>query len=268
MTIDALWNLLLTARQQAGLARALYGGFEKVAIYAQKQRADYRYYEIKNHRAAAIIFRDHCHISICGSNDATDWIQNASTGRGSIGSLVAHRGYIEAADSIRREFFRSDLMTVIEGRDLPIVIGGHSAGGAIAQLLSVEPRLVPREVITFGSPKVWERSSAATYYAYPWEKYRFVTDGDIVPYLPLSVGAYVLGRPLYTQATSAIRLSRDGKLSVDELGVIRRAIAGVCKSWHLGSAALTWVVGRRISDSHSIDRYCESIDAGLYNVSN
>lgn len=268
MTSDALQSLLWTARQQAGLARALYGGRGAVQDYAVERGARYRYFEIANNRAAALIFADHAHISICGSNDAKDWIQNATTGRGSIGSLIAHRGYIEAADWIRREMFRSDLLTILEQHDIPIILGGHSAGGAIAQLLSVEPRLVPREVITFGSPKVWERRSAATYYAYPWEVYRFVNDGDIVPYLPLSVGAYVLGRPLYTQATSAIRLSRDGKLSVDELGVFRRAIAGLKQFTHLGSAALTFLVGRRVSDSHSIDRYCEAIDAGLYNVSN
>jgi len=268
VTSDALQSLLWTARQQAGLARALYGGRDAVMMYAANQKARYRYFEIANNRAAALVFADHAHISICGSNDAKDWLQNATTGRGSIGSLVAHRGYIEAADWIRREFFRSDLITIIEQHDIPIILGGHSAGGAIAQLLSVEPRLVPREVITFGSPKVWERSSAATYYAYPWEVYRFVTDGDIVPYLPFSAGAYLLGRPLYTQATSAIRLSKDGKLSVDELGVFRRAIAGLKQLSHLGSAALTFFVGRRVSDSHSIDRYCEAIDAGLYNVSN
>lgn len=268
MTTDALRNLLLTAMQQAGLARALYGGRDAVMMYAANQKARYRYFEIANNRAAALVFADHCHISICGSNDATDWLQNAKTGRGSIGSLVAHRGYIEAADWLRREMFRSDLMAIIEGHDLPIVLGGHSAGGAIAQLLSVEGRFAPREVITFGSPKVWERSSAATYYAYPWEVYRFVNEGDIVPYLPFSMGSYLLGRPLYTQATSAIRLSKDGKLSVDELGIFRRAVAGLKQASHLGSAAMTWFVGRRVSDSHSIDRYCEAIKAGLENVSN
>lgn len=267
MTTDALLSLLLTAKQQAGLAKALYGGRESVKEYAESQAARYRYFEIANHRAAALVFRDHYHFSVCGSNDRQDWLQNATTGKGNVGRLVAHRGFIEAAEWIRREVMRSDLMDIVLQHDLPGVIGGHSLGGAVAQILALEERFQASQVVTLGAPKVWEKTSAASYYAYGFELHRFVTEGDIVPYMPFAIGAWLTGRPAYVHASAAMRLAEDGSVAIDELGVIRKIARAAKQTTQLGLAALTLIVGRRISDAHSIGRYCESIEAGLRNVS-
>lgn len=268
MTTDALLSLLLTAKQQAGLAKALYGGREAVKEYAESQAARYRYFEIANHRAAALIFRDHYHFSVCGSNDRQDWLQNATTGKGSVGRLVAHRGFIEAAEWIRREVVRSDLMEIVLQHDLPGVIGGHSLGGAVAQILALEERFGATQVVTLGSPKVWERSSAASYYAYGFELHRFVTEGDIVPYMPFAIGAWLTGRPAYVHASAAMRLAEDGSVAIDELGIFRRAIKAATQTTQLAVAVGLMLVNRRLPDAHGIDRYCESIKASIERVSN
>lgn len=270
MSNQVLVDILKTAAMQARLAQSLYGGRDGVELLANQVGARYRYIEHGNNTAAALIFQDHIHLSVCGSNDRLDWAQNATTDPMKHGDVVAHHGYVMAAEWLRKEIFRSDLMPIIEGTNWlgRLIIGGHSAGGAIAQLLSLEPRLRPREVFTFGSPKAFTAASAATYAAMPWETFRFVMDGDPVPFLPLKLPRLLLGRPQYAHTSSAMLLSPNGNLRAGNENALKKLLSIAMQAKTFGIAAIiAWLKRDAVfSDAHGIDGYLNAINASIRNV--
>ena len=270
MSNQVLSDMLKTALMQSRIAWSLYHGRLGVVALAGEVGARYRFIEHGNNTAAALIFDDHIHLTVCGSNDRMDWTQNATTDPLKHGDVVAHHGYVMAAEWLRKQIFRSDLMSIIESRSYAgrLIIGGHSAGGAIAQMLSLEPRLRPREVYTFGSPKVFTATPAATYAAMPWETFRFVMDGDPVPFLPLKLPRLLLGKPQFAHSSSALLLSPNGNLRAGSESVLRKlwSIAMQAKTFSF-AAVLAWLKRDAVfSDAHSIGGYYRAIKESIDRV--
>jgi hypothetical protein len=102
MTQDAIRDMLLTARQQAWLANAVYYGRVAVGALAETQRARYRNIKVANHDIAILIFPDHVHMSIAGTNDRYDWAANTHTEFVELDGMQVHSGY--AAANIQPRF--------------------------------------------------------------------------------------------------------------------------------------------------------------------
>ena len=269
MATDYLRDVLLTARMQAWLCQAVYGGKERVRHLAYKNGARFRWFEVGNNCAGALIFRDHIHLSVCGSNDRYDWMQNVDTHADKKGNFVAHRGFLRAATQLRDVIVDSDLPHHIHGwPSRPLVLGGHSAGGAIAQLMALEDRIKPREIITFGAPKALASSSAAAYAIGPWEVHRFVMRGDVIPYMPLRIGASIFKRPRYAHTCSPVYIDDSGRLEADEITVLQLLGLRLKHFTGLGLSSMAALIGlyNGVWSKHSIARYVQAIEKGVANA--
>ena len=114
---------------------------------------------------------------------------------------LIHFGFARAAEAVYPMV--RVLLTALDRR-LPILVTGHSLGGAMATLVShrlaVEGFPV-RAVYTYGSPRAGNRSFRD---AYRLPNYRFVNDNDLVPHLPM--------RWCYRHVGDLKLLTRDGRL--------------------------------------------------------
>jgi len=95
---------------------------------------------------------------------------------------LVHLGFAHAAETVYPTVH--DLLSA-QGLRLPILVTGHSLGGAMATL--VAHRLFAdgfpvRAVYSYGSPRPGDRSFRD---AYRLPHYRFVNDNDLVPHLPM-----------------------------------------------------------------------------------
>lgn len=266
MTRTSLVNLLLTAQMQGQLAAAVYGGPVQVAELAQRLGADHRFIEYGHACAGALIFYDWVHISVGGTNDRLDWAQNASTQGTQYCGLTVHKGFAQAANWLHDELIRIGLDRQVAHK--PLVLGGHSAGGAIAELIAMRVAFHPHEVVTFGAPRVFADDSSATYGAFSWKNHRFVMDGDPVPHLPIRGLGWLLRRPEYRHAAHAIRLSKRGSVSSVGFGLMDY-------SWWMTKTVMAWIqavagsfssVCSVVSSGHAIERYNSAIDKGLKNA--
>jgi hypothetical protein len=266
MSKSPLVDLLLTAKMQGLLASGVYAGEGSLKAIAEHLGAEYRYVEHGNACAGAFIFHDWLHISIGGTNDRMDWALNTETEGVSYCGLTAHKGFVRAANWLHTELVRVGLDR--EAARKPLVIGGHSAGGAIAELLSMRSSFEPDQVVTFGAPRVFAADSAATYQAFPWETHRFVMDGDPVPHLPIRGLGWLLSRPEYSHASRAIYLSSDGKLRSGDSGLLARAwrTTRTIAAWsQAATMSLTGVVPSLVR-GHKLPRYNSAIEKGLANA--
>ena len=269
MATDYLRDVLLTARMQAWLCQAVYAGKQGVRSLAYANGARFRWFEVGNNCAGALIFSDHIHLSVCGSNDRYDWVQNADTHADKRGNFVAHRGFLRAATQLRDVIVDSDLPHHIHGwPSRPLILGGHSAGGAIAQLMALEDRIRPREIVTFGAPKALATSSAAAYSVGPWEVHRFVMGGDIIPYMPLRIGAALFRRPRYAHTCSPVYIDDNGQIEADDIAVLQLAGIKIKHFTSISLASLSALLGlyNGVWKKHSIDRYVLAIEKGVANA--
>ncbi len=95
------------------------------------------------------------HIAYSGTNDNRDILTNLAIRPNFRG---CHRGFFDRAESLL-----AVTLEVIEkytnGRDVQIILCGHSQGGALAQIICsmIKNKYKYVMAITFGSPKVWLR---------------------------------------------------------------------------------------------------------------
>jgi triacylglycerol lipase len=86
------------------------------------------------------------------------------------------------------------LATELDPGDLPIVVTGHSLGGALATLLVADlaaNKALKPQAWTFASPKTGDAIFAATYGALSTVSWRIYNQVDIVPYFPVDIsGSY------------------------------------------------------------------------------
>lgn len=201
-------------------------------------------------------------ITICGTNDLHDWVQNFSAQQVDVEGLQVHSGFASAANWIKRELLRSEHMDAIKQADR-LVIGGHSAGGAIAQVLALEPVFTPDAVYTFGSPRVFSSKSAAKYSTYSWKVHRFVMDSDPVPGLPLKRFRWLFSGAQYAHASSPLLLGEDGSVIAYE------GASGAVKVWNaietffLSGATMLAMWCKclpTLLDAHRIERYRAALE--------
>ncbi len=239
-------DLLLTAKMHARLAAAVYCGREAVRDLATICGGQDRFYEAGYIRAAVLAFRDHAHISVCGSNDLHDWVQNLSARQ----TVDVHAGFLDSACQLNKAFVASDLRLFLENRS--VILGGHSAGGAIANLLA--DAFSPQCVITFGAPRVFTPSAAIKYASEPWEEFRFVMPGDYVPHLPLRSFRKFYGGAKYAHSAGAIDLQDDGTTGM-ERSLWRAIWDNLVHGW------LTIGGLRQAPQRHSMARYKAAVFA-------
>ena len=95
---------------------------------------------------------------------------------------MIHCGFARASETVYPTV--RVLLTALDRR-MPILVTGHSLGGAMATLVShrlaIEGFPV-RAVYTYGSPRAGNRAFRD---AYQLRNYRFVNDNDLVPHLPM-----------------------------------------------------------------------------------
>ena len=118
---------------------------------------------------------------------------------------LVHSGFASAADAVYPTV-RVLLSTI--GQDRPILVTGHSLGGAMASLVGfrlARDGFHVRAIYTFGSPRAGDRHFRDNY---PVPNHRFVNDNDLVPHLPF--------RWCYKHVGRLKLLTRDGQLLEEE----------------------------------------------------
>lgn len=156
--------------------------------------------------ALAIVFR--------GSNNTPNWINNLKAAhtrdaaRGSNGGRY-HLGY-EAAWStvLGRPVLEMLERRRCETKHMPIIVSGHSRGGALAQRSSIDlhKRADVRSVYTFGSPRWCDKVAAREYDMVLGQRtFKVVNNNDIVPSLPpWRFGWQHVGRMVYIDRKGAV----------------------------------------------------------------
>ncbi len=120
---------------------------------------------------------DYAVLAFRGSDDVRAWAVNLSVrpvawvGRGRV-----HEGFAGALQAVWPK-----IETAVRALDLPLLITGHSQGGALAALAAA--RLSGVRLVTFGCPKVGD----AAFCASVGPATRYVNNMDVVCRLPLGV---------------------------------------------------------------------------------
>lgn len=119
-----------------------------------------------------------------GSNDRVDWIYNSriypilSEIPGFVGKC--HIGYMDLSIEVAR-----CLRMVIEGRHKGInklILTGHSLGGALAVMTSLRLPQYNPEVITFGSPKIFNKEGSRNF-SLLVPSTHYINGMDLVPHI-------------------------------------------------------------------------------------
>jgi hypothetical protein len=252
---------------QAALSQAVYSGAEGVRNLAELHGGRYNYRQSGSTSLGMLIFPDHVHVSVAGTNDRYDWAINRNRKLESFNLLDIHAGYLDASGWLANELLRSgDTYNIGRRR---VYLGGHSAGGAIAEILALRlyGTMKVSQTYTFGSPKWCSRLTASLYSSLPFESFRFVMAGDPVPYLPLNSWRELLGRPGFAHTSLGIEISDSGQmLSENGLTRARRLYCAARHVWRYG-VINSLIALRRLDEiiveSHGITRYRAAIEQAL-----
>lgn len=269
MSTGRFTNVLKTAAMQARLCRATYEGRDAVYELASQIGANFRYFHSAYVTGAVLGFDDHCHVSVIGTNDKHDWIQNINADLDKRDDFPMHRGFRESSDLFYDALMRSGAPKLWAGRKL--YLGGHSAGGAIASAISspvIAPMVCPDEVYTFGAPRVFSPQLAAKYATSGLPMYRFVMPGDPVPRLPLRKFRQMFGGASYAHAGIELRLHDDGQIETEPpctwVSRIYRAF-GVVGIYSLLNLT-PWRLLPMLVEKHHIARYQVALNEAIAKV--
>jgi pimeloyl-ACP methyl ester carboxylesterase len=119
-------------------------------------------------------------LAISGTRDFADWLTNISF---FANDDYCHRGFLARAYRLLPEC----LETLRGDRSIPIVLTGHSLGGAVAMLLAAKLKLLGYPVpacVTFGQPMVGDRKFATLWQSLEIATTRYVHGSDPVPRTP------------------------------------------------------------------------------------
>jgi hypothetical protein len=160
-----------------------------------------------SHRAAYLIGSDGERqiIAIRGTANTGDALIDLGTQRARDDELEVevHSGFLRVARAIRNDMRDNNRLS----SDQPIVLTGHSLGGAVAVVLggilvSEQPRLYDVQgIYTYGQPKVFGNDGAVAARDFSRLIMRVVNCGDPVPIVPVSQGWFdhVISLSLFTR---------------------------------------------------------------------
>lgn len=139
-------------------------------------------------------------ITVQGSESRRDWLNNIKIVKTEFHGILAHKGFAWCAESILPDV----LAAIARDPAKPVILTGHSLGGAIATLLAVAMRPQAVKLITFGQPRV--STSRELKLALYGEYIRVVNGSDVVPRSPW------LG---YSHAGTCVYLDNKGRKRID-----------------------------------------------------
>lgn len=163
-------------------------GYEYYRHLMRRQGRDHAFV-VRDARRTVVAFR--------GSDDLWDWITNLRAWTGPTPYGRVHRGYYAVVESLIDEL-REVLLD--DPRQRPVVLTGHSMGGALAvvtaAMMTGDP-IVPGGIYTFGQPQVGDREFSRNFAAgYPARLLRFVNGADAIAAWTYGREA-MLGTPCY-----------------------------------------------------------------------
>lgn len=145
--------------------------------------------------------------AIRGSDDRVDWLYNASLIAvpseipGFVGQC--HVGYMDLSIDVAKSIRMS--LESRYGSASRFILTGHSLGGALAAMCSLRIRDVPLEVITFGSPKIFDKVGVNNYKV---PATHYINGFDPVPHIP-SHFSYCKNRIWLNKPNDVIRFVRN-----------------------------------------------------------
>lgn len=150
-------------------------------VFIEDKETDAQCYVIYNRYTTFIVFR--------GTSTLTDWKADLNISQEEMYGdkhVKIHRGF-------KRQYWsvKDDILKCVE-KNLyrPIVVIGHSLGGALAQVCAVDIKmrhnvLCDISVFTIGSPRVGNRSFVNLYNKMIKNSYRLKNKGDVITYFPM-----------------------------------------------------------------------------------
>ncbi len=174
-------NIYLSALACADVYRG-YTGFREGPLHAISEIRD----EETDTHARVYTGGPGLIIAIQGTKELADWRTNVQVRKRNRFGMRMHRGFAKAAQSIEYDVVGA----LVEYDECPIIITGHSLGGAVAvgvalavqEFLRSAARPQKVALITFGQPKVATAWAVAKHIAVPYT--RVVNGSDLVPRRP------------------------------------------------------------------------------------
>lgn len=165
------------------------------------ERFGYQYHHHLSRRDGrdhAFVVRDahYTVVAFRGSDQINDWLTNLRMWTIATPWGGVHRGYHDVANS-----FSEELRAILadDPQQRPVVLTGHSMGGAIAVLagLLLGDRFAPGGIFTFGQPQVGTRAFVRAFAdRYPAPLFRFVNGADAIAAWTYGPRA-LMGTPCY-----------------------------------------------------------------------
>ncbi len=157
----------------------------------------------------AIIANDEKHTIIAfrgtEAGDKMDFLTDVKIGTTNFGKKgSAHQGFVEALTQVQAEL-DAFLQSHHKPKTMHLWITGHSMGGALATLYSVENAKLRPNTYTLGTPRTVGQAISEMPLEFPF--FRIVNDNDIVPKL--------LPKPFYAHIGTTIFISSEAKILVN-----------------------------------------------------
>ncbi|CAM4019692.1 lipase family protein [Paenibacillus alkaliterrae] len=160
---------------------SLAGGFTAKGVDNSEERFGF---VLTSERASVLAFR--------GSGSAVDWVADFIAQQTSYRPVknagLTHKGFTDIYMSARNQ-----IINIVKQlpADRPLFVTGHSLGGALATLASIDLAVNSAFnnpiVYTFGAPRVGDPRFVSKYNATVASHWRFQNEFDIVPHLPTLV---------------------------------------------------------------------------------
>lgn len=151
-------------------------------------------------------YSDHQVLSFSGSKELKDWGHDANIIKRPVKDMgYVHSGFSSAYDEIK------PLQDSVLDKKKPIVVCGHSLGGATATIAALDLKQRGYNVhslTTFGCPRVGDPTFKAAYDKANIPSFRYVNSYDVVPRIP-KINYEHVGTPFYLSSSGEMLKSQE-----------------------------------------------------------